>query len=110
MQLFVGHEILSSTMRDVSAIGQIKSKYRRLAPLMDERMRRQWAASEAEAYGWGGGSAVSSAIGMSRVTVEKGSMELAARAKNPRAAVSARIRQPGGGRKTLSETDPELFA
>jgi hypothetical protein len=33
-------------------------------------MRRQSAASEAEAYGWGGVSAVSSAIGMSRVTVE----------------------------------------
>jgi hypothetical protein len=69
-------------MRNVSAIRQIKSKYRRLAPMMDERMRRQWAASEAEAYGWGGVSAVSKAIGMSRVTVEKGSTELAARAQN----------------------------
>jgi hypothetical protein len=75
-------------MRNVSAIRQIKSKYRRLAPMMDERMRRQWAASEAEAYGWGGVSAVSAvsavskAIGMSRVTVEKGSTELAARAQN----------------------------
>jgi hypothetical protein len=97
-------------MRNVSAIRQIKSKYRRLAPMMDERMRRQWAASEAEAYGWGGVSAVSKAIGMSRVTVEKGSTELAARAQNPRAPVSARIRHPGGGRKTLSETDPQLFA
>ena len=65
-------------MRNVSAIRQIKSKYRRLAPMMDERMRRQWAASEAEAYGWGGVSAVSKAIGMPRVTVEKGSTELAA--------------------------------
>jgi hypothetical protein len=46
-------------MRNVSALRQIKSKYRRLAPMMDERMRRQWAASEAEAYGWGGVSAVS---------------------------------------------------
>lgn len=97
-------------MRDADAIQQIRSKYRRLAPLMDERMRRQWAASEAEAYGWGGVSAVSGAIGMSRVTVEKGSMELAARAKNPRAALSARIRRPGGGRKRLGATDPELFA
>ena len=72
-------------MRNVSAIRQIKSKYRRLAPMMDERMRHQWAASEAEAYGWGGVSAVSAvskAIGMPRVTVEKGSTELAARAQN----------------------------
>src|ERR1017187_8835948 len=57
-----------------------------------------------------GVSAVSKALGMSRVTVEKGSTELAARAQNPRAPVSARIRHPGGGRKTLSETDPQLFA
>jgi hypothetical protein len=69
-------------MRNVSAIRQIKAKYRRLAPMMDERMRHQWAAIEAEAYGWGGVSAVSKAIGMSRVTVEKGSTELAARAQN----------------------------
>lgn len=97
-------------MRDATAIQRIRSKYQRLAPLMDERMRRQWAASEAEAYGWGGVSAVSSAIGMSRVTVEKGSMELAVRARHPGAPVSARIRQPGAGRKALSEADPELFA
>jgi hypothetical protein len=96
-------------MRNASAIRQIKSKYRRLAAVMDERMRRQWAASEAEAYGWGGVSAVSSAIGMSRVTVEKGSAELAARAENPRAAVSTRIRRLGGGRKQLTEADPQLF-
>jgi hypothetical protein len=83
-------------MRNVSAIRQIRSKYRRLAPMMDERMRRPWAASEAEAYGWGGVSAVSKAIGMSRVTVEKGSTELAARAQNPRAPVSARTRHPAG--------------
>jgi hypothetical protein len=25
---------------------KIKAKYRMLAPMMDERMRRQWAASE----------------------------------------------------------------
>ena len=65
---------------------------------------------EAEAYGWGGVSAVSQATGMSRITVEKGSTELAARARNPRVPVSSRIRQPGGGRKTLSEADPQLFA
>ncbi|MGH8411438.1 MAG: ISAzo13 family transposase, partial [Pseudomonas sp.] len=97
-------------MQDASAIRQIKSKYRRLAPLMDERMRRQWAGSEAEGYGWGGVSAVSSAIGMSRVTVAKGVAELTSRARAPRAAVSARIRRRGAGRKQLTETDPELSA
>src|SRR5438093_8826201 len=95
-------------MQDASALRQIKSRYRALAPLMDERMRRQWAASEAQSYGRGGVSAVSSVTGMSRNTIRKGLAELAARKKNPRAPVAARIRQKGGGRKRLTETDPGL--
>lgn len=50
---------------------------------MDERVRRQWAATEAQAYGWGGVSAVSSATGLSRKTIRKGLTELDARRKNP---------------------------
>jgi hypothetical protein len=95
-------------MPDAAALRQIKSRYRALGPLMDERMRRQWAASEAQTYGRGGVSAVSSATGMSRNTIRKGFIELAARKKHPRALVSTRIRKEGGGRKRLSESDPAL--
>src|SRR5208282_1650328 len=95
-------------MHDVVAVRQIKSRYRGLAPLMDERVRRQWAASEAQTYGRGGVSAVSSATGMSRNTIRKGLGELAARKKKPREPVDTRIRQKGGGRKRLTETDPGL--
>jgi hypothetical protein len=95
-------------MQDVATLRQIKTRYRALEALMDERMRRQWAATEAQTYGRGGVSAVSSATGMSRNTIRKGLAELAARKKNPRAPVDARIRQKGGGRKRLSETDPGL--
>jgi hypothetical protein len=95
-------------MPDVVVVRQIKSRYRALAPLMDERMRRQWAATEAQTYGRGGVSAVSSATGMSRNTIRKGLFELAARKKHPRVAVSPRIRKEGGGRKRLTETDPGL--
>ena len=77
---------------------------------MDERIRRQWAATEAQAFGWGGVSAVSSAIGMSRKTIRKGLAELDVRRKNPRAALTARLRSPGGGRKRLTESDPDLSA
>ena len=77
---------------------------------MDERLRRQWAASEAQEYGWGGVSAVSGATGMSRLTVARGLAELRARARAPRAAVSVRIRRVGAGRKPLSQTDPQLAA
>jgi hypothetical protein len=75
---------------------------------MDERMRRQWAATEAQSYGRGGVSAVSSATGMSRNTIRKGLFELAARKRNPRVAVATRIRKQGGGRKRLTETDPGM--
>jgi len=87
---------------------QIKTRYRALETLMDERMRRQWAASEAQTYGRGGLSAVSSATGMSRNTIRRGLAELAARKKNPRAPLDTRIRQRGGGRKRLTETDAGL--
>ena len=92
-----------------SALRQIKSRFRALAPLMDERLRRQWAATEAESYGWGGLSAVSSATGMSRNTICKGQKELAVRKKTPRGKVEQRLRRKGGGRKRLSETDPGLL-
>jgi hypothetical protein len=95
-------------MQDAAALRQIKSRYRGLAPLMDERMRRQWAATEAQTYGRGGVSAVSGATGMSRNTIRKGLFELAARKKNPRVPVATRIRKKGGGRKRLTETDPGI--
>ena len=96
-------------MQDAAALRQIKSRYRSLGPLMDERLRRQWAATEAQAYGRGGMSAVSSATGMSRNTIRKGLAELAVRKKKPKAAVDIRLRKKGGGRKRLTETDPGLL-
>jgi len=96
-------------MQDRDTTKQILSKYRSLAPLMDERMRRQWAASEAQALGWGGVRAVSGAIGMSPNTIRRGVAELQERKAHPRATLEARIRRPGGGRKSLVEMDPELL-
>jgi len=59
-------------MQNAIAIQLIETKYRALFPLMDERMRRQWAASEAKAYGWGGIYAVAQATGLSPNTIRKG--------------------------------------
>jgi Rhodopirellula transposase DDE domain len=95
-------------MQVASAIEQIESKYRSLASVLDERARRHWAATEARAYGWGGVSAVSEATGMSPNTIRKGLAELAAREGDPDCEVSSRLRKPGGGRKRLTETDPQL--
>jgi len=97
-------------MHDPDAAEQIGQKYGALAALMDERMRRQWAASEAQAYGWGGVSAVSGAIGMSPNTIRRGLIELQERRAHPEVPVDARIRRPGGGRKSLTLIDPDLLA
>src|ERR1019366_6475194 len=95
-------------MQVVFAIEQIESKYWSLASVLDERARRHWAATEARAYGWGGVSAVSDATGMSPNTIRKGLAELAAREGGADLEVSSRLRKPDGGRKRLSETDPQL--
>jgi transposase len=95
-------------MQDESKLLQLEAKYRSLVPLMDERMRRQWAAAEARAYGWGGVRAVSSVTGMSPNTLAKGLAELAAREEDPETQLDARLRRMGGGRKRRSEADPEL--
>jgi Rhodopirellula transposase DDE domain len=76
--------------------------------MMDERMRRQWAATEASDLGWGGITTVSVATGLARNTIMAGASELAHRQAHPRAGVRVGIRAPGGGRKPLSETDPGL--
>jgi hypothetical protein len=95
-------------MQITSAIEQIESKYRSLASMLDERARRRWAATEARAYGWGGVSAVSNATGMSPNTIRKGLGELAAKEGNALAEVTPRLRKPSGGRKRLTEIDPQL--
>jgi len=98
-----------AAMQDATAIEQITLRFRDLSPLMDERMRRQWAASEARAYGWGGIEAVSRAIGMSPTTIGRGSAELRVRRVSPRVAVPGRVRLVGGGRKRRTDSDPGLM-
>jgi hypothetical protein len=95
-------------MQDATLKQRITAKYYSLAGLMDERMTRQWAAAEAEAYGWGGVRAVSEATGVSPHTIRKGLAELADRAAGPGIPIPTRVRRPGGGRKRCTEVDPEL--
>ena len=76
---------------------------------MDERMRRQWAAAEARDLGWGGVTAVARATGLSRTTITAGLAELDLPPKR-RSVEAMRVRRPGGGRRQLTETDPDLLA
>src|SRR3954452_19351165 len=96
-------------MTDTAAVERIRCKFAALRAVMDERMRRQWAAAEADALGRGGVSAVASATGLSRTTITAGQRELRDRAEHPDAPACPRIRRPGGGPKRLTETDPGLL-
>ena len=97
-------------MQDAAAVQGIESRYSALALLMDERMRRQWAAAEAKSYGWGGIRAVSSATGISPNTIVKGLAELVVRESTPEAPLPERLRKPGAGRKCAVDVDPQLPA
>lgn len=96
-------------MQDAATIERIRVKYLALVPVMDERMQRHWAATEAMALGWGGVSAVSMATGLARNTVASGVRELVQRREQGDLAISSRLRQPGAGRKRITETDPLLL-
>lgn len=91
-------------------IAVVRKKFEALHPIMDERMRRHWAACEAVTLGWGGVTAVAEATGLSRTTINAGIKEL----QEP-VSVSdddsrkKRIRQPGGGRRRLTQEDRALL-
>ncbi len=96
-------------MQNTVTVERMGSVYHSLAPVMDERMRRQWAAAEAQAYGWGGIRAASRATGLSPNTIRRGLAELALRDTSPDEPIPARLRRPGGGRKRRIEIDPDLL-
>ena len=93
---------------DAAVVERIRRKFLALAPVMDERMRRHWAASEACELPWGGVSWVAKATGLSRNTIAAGMEEL--KAHTGAIVMNPRIRKPGAGRKTLDHHDPELWA
>ena len=94
---------------DAAIVESVRRKFAALRPVLDERARRQWAASEAVELGWGGTSTVAEATGMSRVTITAGITELKARQDFPEEVETTRVRRSGGGRKALIETDAELL-
>ena len=96
-------------MQDIETLQRLESIYHSLRPVMDERMRRQWAAAEAQAYGWGGIRAVSRSTGMSPNTIAKGLLELSIRENDPTLAISIRLRKEGGGRKRQTDIDTGLL-
>jgi hypothetical protein len=96
-------------MDDANTLDRIRQKYASLDPIMDERVRRQWAASEAIALGWGGVSLTAQATGLARNTITQGVRELKERQAHPETSVLERVRRVGAGRKPITQTDPTLL-
>jgi hypothetical protein len=95
-------------MQDAQTAEGIRRAYLALRSEMDERMRRQWAAAEARRVGYGGVTMVSRATGLSRTTIAAGLSDLDL-PERQRSCEAARIRRPGGGRRLVTEGDPELL-
>jgi hypothetical protein len=92
-------------------VERLRKLYEALAPVMDERMTRLWAAAEAEAIGRGGVVAVTRATGILHKRIVAGRRELAElRVSPPQDPPHAqRIRRRGGGRKPLEFHNPRLM-
>ena len=91
-------------------IQAIKAKFAVLAPLLDERTRRLWAAVEARAIGRGGLTHVAEATGLSQTTIRAGLRELDSQSTaDTHTVTSERLRRPGGGRRSLVAQDPGLL-
>jgi hypothetical protein len=95
-------------MHEAKVEARIRRKFRLVAVELDERRRRQWAAVEARDIGWGGISLVARATGLSRPTIMAGLDELEQSSKC-RTIAAARIRCPGGGRPSVTQSDPGLL-
>jgi len=95
----------------MDAVNQIRAKFEMLAPVMDERMMRLWAAAEAMAFGRGGYAAVFEATGIRAKRILSGVRDLRELKELPPSepARLQRIRRPGAGRKRLEDQNPELL-
>ena len=88
-----------------AAEAKIAERWRLFGPECDERRRRLWAASEAEAHGPGGVGLVARVTGLAEETVLRGMRELECGERLER----GRVRRAGGGRRPVVEVDPEVI-
>ena len=88
----------------VSTDVEIKRKFERLEPMLDERTLRLFAAAEADAIGYGGVSRLSRITGLARSTIVRGQQEMS----RPSDVSTGRVRRSGAGRKRTCDSDATL--
>jgi transposase len=86
---------------------EVRSKFRVLGPLMNEKTTRLWAALEAKSQGHGGVARVHQVTGISRNTINTGLKQLKSGKLGSRE--KSRSRRSGGGRKRVTEAQPEVL-
>ena len=97
-------------VRDMKSEDQLREQYRLIRGSLDERARREWAASEAMALGYGGIARVHRATGIVPSTIGKGIKELRAReAGEVPEEGTRRVRRAGGGRRSKVEETPGVL-
>jgi hypothetical protein len=87
-------------------VATLRAKYQALAPVLTERTRRVWAATEARALGRGGPGLVAQATGLSPATIRRGLTQLEV---DDGPLPVDRVRKPGGGRKRATVRAPTLL-
>jgi hypothetical protein len=90
---------------DEAKFASLQIKFSQMAFCLTERSKRLWVAAEALSWGKGGVSAVSKATGISRPTIYAGIQEL----QNEKKLSGDKIRNSGGGAKSLSTKNPSLL-
>jgi hypothetical protein len=89
-----------------------KNRISKMLPILSESQRRKFLGVEAIALGHGGIQALSSFTGASRSTITLGVKEAFLAISDPKARPSSketgRVRSPGGGRKSVSESNPGI--
>src|SRR5881398_577489 len=86
-------------------VATLRAKYAALVPVLTERSRRVWAATEARAIGYGGIAAVARATGIAESTIQRGLRDLA----SGNTLAGTRSRKVGGGRTRATELDGTLL-
>ena len=84
----------------------IRTRINSILPMLDERQTRAYLSAEAASLGWGGKTIISELSSITRRTIARGGKEVISGENN---LESTRIRKVGGGRKKISELQPELL-
>jgi hypothetical protein len=94
-------------------VDKVKKKYDQIKSELDERGRRIWAASESLSLGYGGIKTVEQGTGITERTILRGRKEIEEVQKDGSSIIrrnkERRIRQNGGGRKRIQDTDGKLI-